>query len=116
MIVTAKPAGAVDVGDFAGVTPVAVVGVRWADDGLVEVEFAADLTPAEVIAAQQCIQSRNADELTLRMQALTALQSNRDFLAIVSPTNAQTLAQVKALSRQMNGAVRMLLGQLDGTN
>lgn len=55
----------------------------------------------------------NAD--TLRTQAAAALQANRDFVALASPTNAQTLAQVKALSRQVNGLIRNLLGLFDGT-
>ena len=117
MIVTAKLASSIDYGDFIEITASPVVRIEFVGmAGEVEVEFAGDLTPAEVVQAEQRIQSRNGNELTLRMQARTALQNNRDFLAIASPTNAQTLAQVRALSRQNNGAIRMLLGQLDGTN
>ena len=53
---------------------------------------------------------------TIRTQATTALTDNRTFLAIASPTNAQTLAQVKQLTRQMNGLIRLTLGTLDGTD
>lgn len=56
----------------------------------------------------------NAD--TIRTQATASLQANRDFLTVVSPTNAQTLAQVRALTRQMNGLIRHMLGAFDGTN
>lgn len=56
----------------------------------------------------------NAD--AIRTQAAVALQANRDFLAIASPTNAQSLAQVKALTRQNNKIIRQVLGLFDGTD
>lgn len=60
--------------------------------------------------------SEGQNEATLRQRAEAALQANRNFLALTSPTNAQTLAQVKALTRQNNGLIRMLLNRLDGTD
>jgi len=116
MIVTAVPGRDVDFGDFADLTTVTVVDVRWDGDGVLEVEFASDLTPAEVEAVVRRIKSRNATEETLQRQATAAMQNNRDFLAITTPTQAQAVAQVKALSRQMNGVIRMLLGLLDGAD
>ena len=56
----------------------------------------------------------NAD--TLRSQALDALAANRTYIAIASPSAAQNTAQAKALTRQMNGVIRLLLGRLDGTD
>ena len=53
---------------------------------------------------------------TIREQARTALTGNRTFLAVAAPTNAQVGAQVKALTRQMNGLIRLTLGELDGTD
>lgn len=58
----------------------------------------------------------NTNRTTIQTQAATALDTNRTFLAIASPTNAQTLAQVKALTRQNQGIIRLLLNQLDRTN
>lgn len=58
----------------------------------------------------------NTNRTTIQTQAATALANNRTYLALASPTNAQTLAQVKALTRQNNGLIRLLLNQLDGTN
>lgn len=52
----------------------------------------------------------------LRAQAQAALQANRDFLAVGAPTNAQTVAQVKALTRQMNRVIRLVIGDLSGTD
>ena len=49
-------------------------------------------------------------------QARQALETNRAFVALTGPTNAQVLAQTKALSRQINGIIRVLLNQFDGTD
>lgn len=57
-----------------------------------------------------------ANSATIRQQAETALAANRTFLALGAPTNAQTLAQVRALTRQMNGLIRLTISHLDGTD
>lgn len=53
---------------------------------------------------------------TIRQQALDALAANRTYVARQSPTAAQNTAQIKALSQQMNGLIRLVLGRLDGTD
>lgn len=53
------------------------------------------------------------NEGVLRAKAAQALASNATFLAIASPTNAQTLAQVRLLTRETNALIRLLLGALD---
>lgn len=70
------------------------------------------LTPADLSAA---VQAKVANAATIRAQAQTALTSNATYIAIASPTNAQVAAQVKALTRQMDGVIRLLLAQLDAT-
>jgi len=116
MIVTGSPKREVDADSFADLTPTAVTGIDWGPDGVLQVNFASDLTALEVAAVQRRMASRNANEETLQEQAIQALQNNRDFLAIGTPTNAQVLAQVRALTRQNNGIIRQLLGFLDGTD
>lgn len=56
------------------------------------------------------------NESAIRDAVRTALATNRDYVALSSPTAAQTAAQVKALSRQNNRMIRLLLGLLDGTD
>jgi hypothetical protein len=53
---------------------------------------------------------------TIQTQAATALANNRTFLGITSPTTAQAVTQVQALTHQNQGIIRLLLSQLDGTN
>jgi hypothetical protein len=57
-----------------------------------------------------------SNSTTLRQQADAALATNRTFIAIASPTNAQNAAQIKALSRQNNGIIRLVIDKLDGTD
>ena len=60
--------------------------------------------------------TRNPARVAIEEQAGQALDLNRAFLALASPTQAQTLAQVKALSRQNVRLIRLALNQLDGTD
>lgn len=57
-----------------------------------------------------------ANQATLRQRAETAIGANNTFLALASPTNAQTLAQVKLLTRECSAVIRLLLGKLDSTD
>lgn len=89
---------------------------------LTDTDDAATADPI-VAAHPQAIRDRDAklaadeaNRLAIVVAARNALQANRDFLAIGSPTNAQVLAQVRALTRQCNGLIRLALGDLTGTN
>jgi hypothetical protein len=54
---------------------------------------------------------------TLHGAATAALANNRTFLAIQgAPTNAQVVAQVRALTRQNQALIRLVLGLLDETD
>lgn len=52
---------------------------------------------------------------TIEDAARQAIAANKAFVAS-TPTAAQTTAQVKALSRQVDGVIRLLLGQLDAAD
>ena len=77
------PAGQVWV-DATGVTPTPKIG--WTYDGQ-------SFAPGE--------------RAQLLAQAKAALDTNATFLALASPTNAQVLAQVKALTRQVNALIQL---------
>lgn len=75
-----------------------------------------DAHPATAQAAADTNASQRTNEATIRDRATQALSTNTTFLAITSPTNAQVAAQVKALTRQNQGLIRLLLGRFDGTD
>ena len=83
--------------------------LRWTPDG-----------PAVVPPALTAEQAAAADALepnaTLRAAVRAALAANRNFLALPAPGPAQTLEQVRALTRQMNALARLALADLDGTD
>ncbi|MDQ3326853.1 MAG: hypothetical protein M3529_14395 [Actinomycetota bacterium] len=60
--------------------------------------------------------STAANDETIRQAAANALAGNRAYQALASPTAAQTTVQVRALTAQVNGLARLLLGLLDGTD
>lgn len=68
-------------------------------------------TPDEIAA-----DTATTNGTTIRTQAAAALDTNRTFLALASPTAAQNAAQIAKLTRQMNGLIRLTLGQLEGTD
>lgn len=58
-------------------------------------------------------ETARTNDVTLRQRAEAALDDNRTFLALASPTQAQVLAQVRRLTQQNVGIIRLLLGKLD---
>lgn len=64
------------------------------------------------VADDPSLGNRDAIEQAARQ----ALATNRTYVALASPSAAQTAAEVKALARQNNGVIRLLLGLLDGTD
>ena len=54
--------------------------------------------------------------LDLHGKAVQALAANQAFLANASPTNSDIVAQVRLLTRECTGIIRMLTGQLDSTD
>lgn len=65
---------------------------------------------------QAALESLAANRRAIHTAASKAFANNQTFLALTVPTNAQTLAQVKALTRQNNGLIRLLLQRFDGTD
>jgi len=70
-------------------------------------------TPRDWTVDEFTARTAEANSTTIRTQAETAMAGNTTFLALATPTNAQTLAQVKALTRQNQGLIRLALGKFD---
>ena len=76
---------------------------------------AAENAEADVRVA---VETAVTNEKSLMEKAGAAIETNKTFLAITSPTNAQVVAQVKALTRQNNALIRLItkaLGDVSGT-
>lgn len=76
----------------------------------------ADLDAAVKLQVDSLSAHSNHDTLVAKAQ--NAQTNNATFLALAAPTNAQTLAQVKALTRQVNALIKLQiqdLSSLDGT-
>lgn len=112
--VVAAPARPIAPEMFVDITPAAVTAMWWTE-GTLSVTFGADLTQVQIDAVVRRIQSRNANEEEIRRLAIVALTTNAAYLVIATPTTVQAVAQTKALTRQVNGLIRMVLGVLDGT-
>ena len=52
------------------------------------------------------------NQTTVEDKARQALAANATFLALQNPTNAQILAQVRLLTREANGLIRLQLDEL----
>lgn len=74
-------------------------------DGVPTVTWTARAKTADELAA--VAQVANAGSLEAKARA--ALTGNGTYLALAAPTNAQTVAQVKALTRQMTALIRLSL-------
>lgn len=74
-----------------------------------QVEFDAGIasTAAYVVALN--------NKAILLAKGIAALAVNATFMALAAPTNAQTLAQVKALTKQNNAVIKLLAEDLSNT-
>jgi hypothetical protein len=101
---------------------------RWTNEGTTPGYYSGDpltkqrdLTAAEAadLAAVDSGTARLTNKAGLEDRAAQALAGNQTFLNLASPTNAQTLAQVKALTKQVNALIRLrrddLLDDTTGT-
>lgn len=52
-------------------------------------------------------------QAALRSQAGDALAANATYLAIGAPTNAQVVAQVRALTQEVNALIKLIVGNFD---
>jgi hypothetical protein len=62
--------------------------------------------------------SRIANRTDVLDKARAALATNATYLAVGAPSNAQNLAQIRALTRQVNGLIKLQLddmGDVTGT-
>ena len=75
------------------------------------------LTTSEsaALAAQAAAATQGMNQTQLLAQAATAIANNITFLGLATPTQAQAVAQVQALTRQVNALLRLSASLLDST-
>ena len=71
---------------------------------------------AATAAAIKAAQTVDTNDRTIRQRLRNGLDANTTFLALASPTNVQTLAQVRALTRENTGLIRLALDALDAAD
>lgn len=106
------------VADEAGVDAISNLGDQWClDYGITGIGVASPTeTLAEKAAREAAQQAAGANRRTVEDRAKAALTANATYLAIATPTNAQVAAQVRRLTQECTGLIRLLLNQLDTTD
>ena len=88
--------------------------VADATEVVVAVEGAPLTAPALAAAVAAHVPlPRASNRDALRQRAAAALDGNAAYLASASPTNAQVAAQVRLLTREATGIIRLLLDRVE---
>lgn len=74
-----------------------------------EVVFDGWLSPDQIVQVRVRLMTADDNDEQTVLKASDALQANQDFLALGSPTAAQVVAQVQALTRQVDAVIKFAL-------
>lgn len=84
----------------------------WDTSGNVITSRALTTAEAAALANQDSDLTAMSNLSTLQSKAQTAISNNKTFLAITSPTSAEAIARVQALTRQVNALIYVFLDAL----
>lgn len=96
---------------FADITAAAVTFAPTSDGGATATfaDDASPLTADQIAHVRIRMMTADSTEEQRFILAWNAISANQTFLAIASPTNAQAVAQVQALTRQMDALIKYVL-------
>ena len=86
---------------------------RWDDAGAQLDQRAYTTAEKADKAARAAAETKQTNKRTVEDRARAALTANATFRALQSPTNAQVLAQVRRLTAECSGLIRLMLNELD---
>lgn len=98
--------------DFTDLTAAAVLSVGFGDEGLLEVTFDGDLSPAERVAVRVRIVAPDGMEPVLR-RIVQSVKAGRAYRDLTAPTAAQVRQQVDVLTDLMTDMARVLVQDID---
>ena len=85
----------------------------WDKNGVQLQRRALSASERTIADAADAASVRLANESTLRAKAQAALAANNAYIALASPTAAQTTAHCKTLSKECNALIRLVQGIFD---
>jgi hypothetical protein len=88
----------------------------WNDAGAVVEQRPYTAEETAIAAALAAATTTDTNRSTIEQRAQQALAANETFLALASPTNAQNAAQIKLLTRECQGLIRLAIKALDSLN
>lgn len=95
----------------AGITPILLTGINAPNGCGPGYTFNGTI----FVFGQLATQITATNLVALLNKAQVALANNLAYLAIPSPTQAQAIAQVQALTQQVDAIIRIILSQTDST-
>lgn len=127
MIAYTFPSATPDLRDRAravatALAPLVPAGISYTDAAVI-VTMDAPLTAQQQAAVEAAALAANADPNapwrardTIAERAAAALTANDAYLAIANPSQAQAIAQVRVLTRECSGVIRLLLDRTETTD
>lgn len=85
----------------------------WDENGQITEQRPYTPEEEELASVSLALANQDANEQKILAKASAAIEDNRAFLALESPTSPQALVQVQNLTRQVTGLLKLKVRDLD---